>query len=140
MCEIADVKAIITFPAPLFLLMFKLFVSGFPLEITEMQLAQLIAPHGNIGTIKIVRDRQTRKCKGYAFVEMLTEEDAAQAAAALDGQEMEERELTVRLAEERQVAPPPRRPSFTPRPNPGYKTNNNDRDENRSKRPRKPIS
>lgn len=117
--------------------MFKLFVSGFPLEITEMQLAQLIAPHGNIGTIKIVRDRQTRKCKGYAFVEMLTQEDAAQAAAALDGEDMEGRELTVRLAEERPATPPPRRPSFAPRPNPRPNTNYNNREDDRPKRPRK---
>ncbi|WP_370632385.1 hypothetical protein [Mucilaginibacter sp. UR6-1] len=50
--------------------MYKLFVGGFPL----------------------VRDKQTRKCKGYAFVEMLTEKAAAHVAAALDGTIMEGRE------------------------------------------------
>lgn len=54
--------------------MHKLFVSGFPLEITELELAQLIAAHGDISTIKIVRDRKTRICKGYAFTEMQTAE------------------------------------------------------------------
>ncbi|RFZ92864.1 RNA-binding protein [Mucilaginibacter conchicola] len=46
----------------------KLFVSGFPLGITELELATLIAPYGDIDTIKIVRDKKTKKCKGYAFI------------------------------------------------------------------------
>ena len=56
--------------------MIKLFVSGFPLDITEIELAKLIAPYGDIATLKIVRDKKTRICKGYAFVEMETKEGA----------------------------------------------------------------
>ncbi|TWR26800.1 RNA-binding protein [Mucilaginibacter achroorhodeus] len=75
----------------------KLFVSGFPLEITEMELAVLIAPHGDINTIKIVRDKKTGKCKGYAFVEMATAEGATRAAGELDGLNIKDRELTVNI-------------------------------------------
>ncbi|MDT3404698.1 RNA recognition motif domain-containing protein [Mucilaginibacter terrae] len=123
--------------------MVKLFVSGFPLEITEIELAKLIAPHGDISTIKIVRDKQTRKCKGYAFIEMLTEDGAAQAAAALDGTTMVDRELTVKLSEERPVKPPPKRNFNAPRntsyPNRSYNNNNNNQssETERPKRPRK---
>lgn len=85
--------------------MHKLFVSGFPLEITELELAQFIAPHGDLSTIKIVRDRKTRICKGYAFVEMQTAEGAANATLALDGLEMADRSLTVKLAEEKTAMP-----------------------------------
>ena len=90
--------------------MVKLFVSGFPLDITEIELAKLIAPHGDIATIKIVRDKKTRVCKGYAFVEMETQEGAEQASEALNGSVMQERELTVKISE----APPtpPQRPKF----------------------------
>jgi RNA recognition motif-containing protein len=101
----------------------KLFVSGFPLEITEIELAKLIAPYGDIGTLKIVRDKQTRKCKGYAFVEMLTEQGAANAAAALDGLPMEDRQLTVKLSEETPAAPP-KHESFSPRPASSFSRNN----------------
>ena len=52
--------------------MVKLFIGGFPLDMDEMGLAQLIAPHGNIEVMKIVRDKKTRIAKGYAFVEMAT--------------------------------------------------------------------
>lgn len=122
--------------------MLKLFVGGFPLEITEMQLAQLIAPHGNISTIKIVRDRQTKKCKGYAFVEMATEQDAAQVAAALDGEMMEGRELSVKIAEDRPAPSGPPKPNFKrPMNNTGYvKRDRPDFDAPRSKRPRRPLS
>lgn len=46
----------------------KLFVGGFPLVIDELELAKLFGPHGDISTIKIVRDKKTRICKGYAFI------------------------------------------------------------------------
>ncbi len=94
--------------------MVKLFVGGFPLEITEMELAMLIAPHGDISTIKIVRDRQTRKCKGYAFVEVLSEDDAIKIAAALDGEEMQGRPLSVKVRED--TPPKPAFPQRTARP------------------------
>ena len=116
--------------------MVKLFVSGFPLEITELELAKLIAPHGDIATIKIVRDKQTRRCKGYAFVEMLTEQGAANAAAALDGQPMDDRQLTVKLSEEPAPAPP-KRNSFSPRPASSFSQNYDKPATERPKRPRK---
>jgi RNA recognition motif-containing protein len=86
----------------------KLFVSGFPLEITEMELALLIAPYGDIETIKIVRDKRTKKCKGYAFVEMKKAESAANAAASLNGTINQGRVFTVN------VNPNPSEPQSTP--------------------------
>jgi RNA recognition motif-containing protein len=119
--------------------MVKLFVSGFPLEITEMELAQLIAPHGDIATIKIVRDRQTKKCKGYAFVEMATLTDAENAAIALDGAQLQDRELTVKISEDKPVAPKPafKRPSARPAERFTKYPNNNNPDSN-NQRPRRP--
>jgi len=43
--------------------MVKLFVGGFPLEMTELELVKMIGPHGDVETIKIVRDK---KKQGYA--------------------------------------------------------------------------
>ncbi len=120
--------------------MVKLFVSGFPLEITEMELAQLIAPHGDIATIKIVRDRQTKKCKGYAFIEMATLTDAENAVIALDGAQLQDRELTVKISEEKPVAPKPsfKRPSARPTERfTNYPNNKNNADSN-NQRPRRP--
>jgi RNA recognition motif-containing protein len=92
--------------------MVKLFVSGFPLEITELELAKLIGIYGDISTIKIVRDKKTRICKGYAFIEMVTEQSAKNAVEALNGTPMEDRELTVKISEEKPVIVS--KPSFNP--------------------------
>lgn len=59
--------------------MTKLFIGGFPLEMTEMEVVQIIAPFAEVVTIKLVRDRATKKCKGYGFVEVNNEEDAKMA-------------------------------------------------------------
>jgi len=71
--------------------MIKLFIGGFPLDMDEMGLAQLIAPHGNFDVMKIVRDKRTSLAKGYAFVEMASEADAVAVMAALDGEAMGDR-------------------------------------------------
>ncbi len=42
----------------------KLYIGGFPLEMTELELVQTVSPYGEVSTIKIVRDKVTRKCKG----------------------------------------------------------------------------
>jgi hypothetical protein len=73
-----------------------------------MGLAQLIAPHGNIEVMKIVRDKKTRLTKGYAFVETATDHDAVAVMAGLDGEPMGDRQLSVKLAAVEPVVPAPR--------------------------------
>ncbi len=90
--------------------MTKLFVGGFPLDIDEQGLAELLSLYGEIATIKIVRDKKTGKCKGYAFVEVVTLDDAGKIAAALNGSRMKDRELTIKLAEEKKSQPVSFRP------------------------------
>jgi RNA recognition motif-containing protein len=77
----------------------KLFIGGFPLEMDEMGLAHLIAPHGRIEVMKIVRDKKTRICKGYAFIEMASDNDAVAVMAALDGEQLGDRVLSIKLAD-----------------------------------------
>lgn len=79
--------------------MVKLFVGGFPLDISEMELAQLFALHGDVATVKIVRDKKTGTCKGYAFLEMNDQESADRAIDALDYATVRDRMLTVKLVE-----------------------------------------
>jgi RNA recognition motif-containing protein len=120
--------------------MVKLFVGGFPLEITELELAKLIAPFGDIGTMKIVRDKQTRKCKGYAFVEMMTDEGADQAILNLDGVEMDGRVLTVKISEEVAATPSAKFRKPTINPDKGFYKEPGVKINERPKRPRRPLS
>jgi RNA recognition motif-containing protein len=77
--------------------MVKLFVGGFPLEMTELELVKMIGPHGDVETIKIVRDKKTRICKGYAFLEMKDRTGAENAVIALDGTPIADRVLSVKI-------------------------------------------
>jgi RNA recognition motif-containing protein len=95
--------------------MIKLFVGGFPLNITELELVMLVSPHGQVNTIKIVRDKKTGKCKGYAFLEMTDKEGADRAMEALDGSFMGDRQLSVNITEDKPA--PVRKPSFKPNNN-----------------------
>lgn len=83
----------------------KIFISGYPYETDEVGLAQLVSPYGQISTVKIVRDKVSRKPKGYAFIEMATREAAENAVIALNGVEMQDKTLTVNIVEETPVPP-----------------------------------
>jgi len=108
--------------------MVKLFFGGFPLEFTELDIAMLVGFHGDISTIKIVRDKKTRICKGYAFLEMADKEGAERAVEALDGTKVSGRQINVKIREDKPV-PPPRH---------GYgQRNSGGGDFQRTKRPRK---
>jgi len=87
--------------------MVKLFVSGFPLDIEEIELVKMFSLHGDVKTIKLVRDKKTRVCKGYGFIEMADEASAENAIAALDGQPMGDRSLTVKIRPDEPVAAAP---------------------------------
>ena len=86
--------------------MITLFVGGFPLDIDEMDLAKLFMPFGQISTIKIIRDKKTRICKGYAFIEMVEMESAKEATSNLNGTSMGDRNLTVKITEDKRVTAP----------------------------------
>ena len=80
--------------------MTKLFVGGFPLEITELELVQRLSLYGEVATFKIVRDKKTRLCKGYAFIEVTSLADAEQIMEGLDGTLIDGKELTINIVNE----------------------------------------
>jgi len=87
--------------------MVKLFVGGFPLDIEEIELAKLFGPYGDISTVKIVRDKKTKICKGYAFIEMTDRTAAGNAADALNGTMIDGKTLTVNVNEETAITAQP---------------------------------
>ena len=80
--------------------MTKLFIGGFPLDITELEIVQIVAPYAEVMTIKLVRDRATKKCKGYAFLEVQNEEQAKAAMQALDGVVSGDRVLSLNIVDD----------------------------------------
>ncbi len=80
----------------------KLYVGNLGYNVTSADLQALFAPHGTVQSAQVVEDRDTRRSKGFGFVEMGSDEEARQAIAALNGQVHGERALTVNEAKPRE--------------------------------------
>jgi RNA recognition motif-containing protein len=78
----------------------KLFVGGLSYSTTSATLRDHFARHGKVESAAVVTDRFTGQSRGFGFVEMSTEVDAKAAIAALDGQPLDGRRLTVNLPRE----------------------------------------
>jgi len=79
----------------------RVFVGNLPFSATEDQLRELFGQHGEVTSAEIVKDKFTERSRGFAFVEMATDEAAAAAIAALNQYQMEGRPLTVKEARAR---------------------------------------
>ena len=77
----------------------SLFVGNMSFRTTEADLTALFQPFGQLGRIHIVTDRETGRARGFAFVEMPNDAEAAKAIAALDGKEFGGRNLKVNEAQ-----------------------------------------
>jgi len=81
----------------------RVYVGNLPFNVDEEQLRTLFQEGGRqVLEVKIVTDRDTGRPRGFAFVDMATQDDAQSAITALNGSEVGGRTLTVSLARERQ--------------------------------------
>ncbi len=71
-------------------------------QANEQELRETFESHGEVEETYIVRDRDTGRSRGFAFVEMPTDEEAQTAIAELNGKEVGGRTLTVNEARPRQ--------------------------------------
>ena len=76
----------------------KLYVGNLPYDTAETQLQDLFAQAGTVDTVSVVRDRETGRARGFAFVEMGSDEEAQQAINQLNSYELGGRALTVNEA------------------------------------------
>jgi RNA recognition motif-containing protein len=76
----------------------KLFVGNFSFSTTEADLRQLFEPYGAIESVTVVTDRDTGRSRGFGFVEMPNDSEAAAAITALNGNADGGRPLTVNEA------------------------------------------
>lgn len=76
----------------------KLYVGNLPFTTDETQLQDLFAQAGTVDTVNVVRDRETGRARGFAFVEMGTDEEAQTAINKLNSYELGGRALTVNEA------------------------------------------
>ena len=76
----------------------KLYVGNLPFNTEETQLQDLFATAGTVDSVSVVRDRETGRARGFAFVEMGSDADAQQAINKLNSYELGGRALTVNEA------------------------------------------
>jgi RNA recognition motif-containing protein len=76
----------------------KLYVGNLPYETGEAELQELFAQAGNVETVKVIRDMATGRARGFAFVEMSTDEEAQKAIADLNQHQLGGRALAVNEA------------------------------------------
>ncbi len=82
----------------------KIYVGNLSFQATEDQVRGMFSEFGAIESLAMINDRDTGRFRGFAFVEM--EDSAANAAIkALNGKEVESRELTVNEARPREERP-----------------------------------
>jgi len=79
----------------------KIYIGNMSYETTEDKLRELFATHGEVTSVNVVTDRYTGRPRGFAFVEMATDEAAAAAIAALNGRDVDGRQLNVAEARPR---------------------------------------
>lgn len=76
----------------------KLFVAGLSYDITDDQLQNHFAQAGTVTSAKVITDKFTGKSRGFGFVEMSTDEEAAEAMKQFDNTEFEGRTINVKEA------------------------------------------
>ncbi|MBV8781400.1 MAG: RNA-binding protein [Phycisphaerae bacterium] len=76
----------------------KLYVGNLSYDVDSSSLQELFSAHGTVSSAEIISDRDTGRSKGFGFVEMGSDEEAAAAISALNGQEHSGRALTVNEA------------------------------------------
>jgi RNA recognition motif-containing protein len=81
----------------------KLYVGNLPYSTDDATLEAIFAQVGNVASAKVIFDRASGRSKGFGFVEMATDEEAAAAVSRFHGAEYEGRNMTV--AEARPMAP-----------------------------------
>lgn len=83
--------------------MTKLFVGNLPFTVTDDAVRTLFAAHGTVQSVSLIADRDSGRPRGFAFVEM-SSEDATRAIAALNGTDFQGRPLKIDAARERPAA------------------------------------
>jgi RNA recognition motif-containing protein len=76
----------------------KLYVGNLPYETGEQDLQELFSSVGSVETVNVIRDMATGRARGFAFVEMATDEDAQKAVSTLNDYQYGGRNLTVNEA------------------------------------------
>lgn len=76
----------------------KLYVGNLSYEATEQELRDLFSQAGVVQSVAIIKDRETGRSKGFAFIEMSTQAEAQAAIQRFNGRAHRDRAMSVKIA------------------------------------------
>lgn len=79
----------------------NIYVGNLTFQTNSADLEALFAEHGEVSKAQVIADRDTGRSRGFGFVEMTSADDAQKAISALNGRDVDGRQLTVNPAKER---------------------------------------
>lgn len=82
----------------------NIYVGNLSYKISDQDLQEVFEEFGDVISAKVIKDRETGRSKGFAFVEMENEEDAQAAIEELDGSEIDGRVVKVNKARPKETA------------------------------------
>lgn len=83
----------------------RLYVGNLSYQMTSSELQSLFAQYGTVTSAQVIEDRETGRSKGFAFVEMASDQEAQAAITGLNGHQDQGRALTVNEARPREDRP-----------------------------------
>ena len=79
----------------------NIFVGNLTFNTSSGDLESLFGDHGSVQKAQVITDRDTGKSRGFGFVEMSSDDEANAAIEALNGKDVDGRQLNVNIAKER---------------------------------------
>jgi len=83
----------------------KLYVGNLPYNTNEDALRTLFGQAGTVASVEIIKDRDTGRSKGFAFVEMSSQSDVENAIRMFNGYSLDNRQIKVNVAKPREERP-----------------------------------
>jgi RNA recognition motif-containing protein len=83
----------------------KLYIGNMSQETNEQDLRTMFSEAGTVGLVDVIKDRQTGKPKGFAFVTMSSQAEAEKAISMFDAKDVNTRTLKVNIAKQREERP-----------------------------------
>jgi len=80
----------------------NLYVSNLSFQTTEESLNEMFSNYGKVNSVKIILDRETQRSRGFAFIEMSSDDEGKEALSALNNKDVDGRMMNVSVAREKQ--------------------------------------
>jgi len=79
----------------------KIFIAGLPFQVEEEELTAVFEDFGQVRSLRIVRDKDTGKSRGFGFVEMINDDEAREAINNMNGADYYGRRISVAEADDK---------------------------------------